>query len=951
MPDTDATRLPRQSDSIGGADGGSDSRAAFAARLSALFAAAGAPTVKSVIRAANTRIRPGCTPITAQRISDWRHWHRIPATFESILPVLEVLIGQTRARPPDPRLDPALLDMRRWHADWQSSRAVQEPRADTGRAPYRGLAAYRPEDADLFFGRAAAAAGLWELIDQAESAPGPGLVLVDRGEFLFARCAAEVADGFFNRLVELTAPEAEPRTTVVLACDSAYLTDLANHPALAPLSNPTLLLEPMSDAEMREAITRPAAATGLKIEDSLIEVLLRELSSFAPHSPIRLPMLSYVLATTWENRRGTTLTLDACRESGGVAGAVAKGCETLWSLMSDRDRAAARTVLVNLVFLGPTAAQRNRLSPEVLIREAEDPEATAAVIAWLTKVRIVVRHRDEIELVHDGLLTAWPRMAEWLAEERQFTAVRPRIEADAREWAAHGRPPRLLYRRTRLEDALTWLRRTDTSNRVAREFLSESTIRQRRRMLRKRLLQAGIAALVAIALVLALAVFTGRVTVTQERRGAWLGEIISESQRLQEIDPGLSVQLALAGYRMNEQSPTARSRLLAAQSLPVNVTSAVTHAGPVAGLALSPGRRLAASAGTDATVRLWDLSDTRSIGALGEPLSGHRDSVSAVAFDPAGETLVSGGEDGVVQVWDVRDPRAAVRAGSVDIGAPVTRLTYLGDGRTVVAATDDGGLSTLDTTVPQSIRKVDAIAAHSGSVRALALGPDTADLASGSEDGVVRLWTADGGRLTPSGAPLTVPGALTALALGSDHLLAAGTADGLLQVWDARDPQRPRLIASEHARRVPITGLAFSRRGQVLVAAGSDGALRFWDTHDHERVLPTGWHAQGSGGSAESVAALSDNELVTAGSDGTISTWTASMVHVPIVFDGALTDAGLDRDGRLLASGLRDGRVALWDVTDPQQGRRLGEFTAAPTDSGGIRLAVRPDGRHAGDRR
>ncbi|GAB4587379.1 hypothetical protein Ntsu_52110 [Nocardia sp. IFM 10818] len=581
MIDPGATRPPRQPDSTGGADpGGCDGRAAFAVRLSALFAAAGSPTVKSVIRAANTRIRPGCTPITAQRISDWRNGHRIPATFESVLPVLEVLIQQTRARPPDRRLDTALLDLPRWHAEWQSSRAAQEPRADTGRAPYRGLSAYRPEDADLFFGRGAALARLRDLVEAAESGPGPALVLllggrgvgkssllaaglqadpgprtavavvpgddldaaldaagpgprlllVDRGEFLFARCAAEVAEGFLARLVELSTPGAEPRTTVVLACDSAYLTDLANHPALEPLRNPSLLLEPMSEAEMREAITRAAAVTGLKIEDSLIEVLLRDLAEFDPHNPIRLPMLSYVLATTWENRRGNTLSLEAYRESGGVAGAVGKGCETLWSAMSDRDRVAARNVLVNLVFLGPTAAQRNRLSPETLILEAEDPEATAAVIAWLTKVRIVVRHRDDIELVHDGLLTAWPRMTEWLAEEREFAAVRPRIEADAREWARQGRPPRLLYRRTRLEDAIDWLHRTGTSNRLAREFLSESMIRQRRRTLRTRLFQAAIAALIAVVVLLAIAVLTGWVHVAHERGGTGTSEFIAAAE-------------------------------------------------------------------------------------------------------------------------------------------------------------------------------------------------------------------------------------------------------------------------------------------------------------------------------------------------------------------------------------------------------------------------------------
>lgn len=550
---------PRQSDSAGGVEAsGPDGRAAFAVRLSALFAAAGGPPVKSVIRAANTRLRPNSTPITAQRISDWRRGHRTPAAFESVLPVLEVLIREVRSRPPDSRIDSSLLDMRRWRADWQTARVSTETIACSDRAPYLGLRSYRPEHADLFFGRDAARKRLHDLVIAAESGPGPALVvllggrdagkssllsaglqadpgprvpvrvtprddledalaaappghrlvLVDQGERLFTQRSPDEADRFLSRLAELAAPQADPRTTVVFACDSAYLTDLTAHPAFAAaLRNPSMLVEPMTEQELREAITRPAAAVGLKVEESLVEVLVQDLAAFDPHSRLRLPMLSFVLAATWANRHGNTLTLDSYRESGGVKGAFARGCEMQWDRISERKRTAARHVLVALTFIGPTAAQRDRISPDVLIQESEDPEATASVIAWLTKVRVLVPHKGQVELVHDLMLTAWPRMTEWLAEEREFAAVRPRIEADAREWARQGRPPNLLYRRTRLRDASDWLRRTGTPNRLAREFLSESTARHRRRMLRLRLVQIAIAVLAALALILATALF------------------------------------------------------------------------------------------------------------------------------------------------------------------------------------------------------------------------------------------------------------------------------------------------------------------------------------------------------------------------------------------------------------------------------------------------------------
>lgn len=122
-------------------------RSGFGRRLTSLFAAAGAPPAKSVVRAANSIQESGRSPITEQRISDWRRGIRVPAKFVSIQPVLEVLITYARQRAVDGApIDRSLFDMDRWRRDWTDARSDSPARTQYPAVSPQRIAAHRKLD-------------------------------------------------------------------------------------------------------------------------------------------------------------------------------------------------------------------------------------------------------------------------------------------------------------------------------------------------------------------------------------------------------------------------------------------------------------------------------------------------------------------------------------------------------------------------------------------------------------------------------------------------------------------------------------------------------------------------------------------------------------------------------------------------------------------------------------
>ena len=119
-------------------------------------------------------------------------------------------------------------------------------------------------------------------------------------------------------------PAQEPAALVVIAVRGDFSDRCAAVPELVgALQDGHFVVGPMTESELRVAITGPAEAAGLQIDSALTDAILGDLRvAGADRSAGVLPLLSQAMALTWEQREEDRLTSHGYAQAGGVSHAV-----------------------------------------------------------------------------------------------------------------------------------------------------------------------------------------------------------------------------------------------------------------------------------------------------------------------------------------------------------------------------------------------------------------------------------------------------------------------------------------------------------------------------------------------------------------------------------------------------------------------------------------------------
>ncbi len=357
----------------------------------------------------------------------------------------------------------------------------------------------------------------------------------------------------------------------------------------------------------------------------------------------------------------------------------------------------------------------------------------------------------------------------------------------------------------------------------------------------------------------------------------------------------------------------------------------------------------------------------RFAGALGAVAHEMVESDPLLALALASESAARA--DSAAATYDARSSlvearRVLARGGPFLLGSPIAAGDALAialspDGRLLAVAERDGNIGLIDTRTRQPSGP--PLAGHQGGVRDLTFDTGGGRLISAGVDGTIRLWPIRDGR----GDPGRIIGETDDVVMGVqfnplDTIAVSANGDGSVQLWDLRlgGPMGPPLMRQTDEFNV----VDFSPDGQAIVASSHGGAIYGWTLSTREPLFepltqvhtshllkltfsPAGdrFATASTDGTSKlisfpggvelgrafddpakirTVAFTVDGDTLIGGAeDGALRLWNVQTgSESPVSARGhsrAVVDMALSRDGRLLATLGREQTLRLWRVQEP----------------------------------
>ncbi|NMF61720.1 nSTAND1 domain-containing NTPase [Brasilonema octagenarum] len=755
------------------------------------------------------------------------------------------------------------------------------------------------------------------------------ILVIDQFEELFTLCTDEAERvSFIEKLLSLI-----PHQKVVITMRADFWGECAPYRNLKDLMEARQkLIGPMDAAQLRKAMEMQAAKVGLRFEAGLSNLILDNVQG----EPGAMPLLQHALLEMWKHRHGRWLRTVEYEAIGGVNKAIAQTADDVYNSLSPAEQDQVKNIFIRLTRLDENALQgekrrdtRQRVWLDELVPAGGDLATTKRLVQRLAGegARLVVTsvdgstNREEVEIAHEALIRHWPRLLQWLDDNRINLQLRKNIRDAALDWEKQQKSEDYLTHDEggRLKEAQELAKNTSFLNKLETEYVTactEKSDRQEREKEARRRREIrtawGIAGGSLIALILTAGLGILSFHRKQQAEITQANVLVRSSSSLFDSHKELDalIQQIKAGKILKEHKVSEPLLVTTLQKAVYGVKERnrlTSHKDTVNKVVFSPNGETIATASSDKTVKLWNLQ-----GKELHTLIGHQGFVNDVVFSPDGETIATASFDKTVKLWNLQGKEQQTLTGH-KLG--VNSIVFSPDGKTLATASSDNTVklwnreSKQPGTLPHEasvtrgvFSKEPRTLPHEDQVTKVVFSPDHGKsivTVSSQKSKIVTFWnlTDNQSKIDLSGDEGTM---VNDVVFSSDgKTLAISGENNKVKLWNVEN------LESKEQQILPGKKVVFSRNGKTLATANDD-TVTLWNLEEKKPQTLLG---------TKVVFSADDKTLATTSSDNTVKLWNRKREQVGTLIghQDVVSSVVFSPDGKTIATASLDKTVKLWN--------------------------------------
>lgn len=293
-------------------------------------------------------------------------------------------------------------------------------------------------------------------------------------------------------------------------------------------------------------------------------------------------------------------------------------------------------------------------------------------------------------------------------------------------------------------------------------------------------------------------------------------------------------------------------------------------------------------------------------------LEGHKDGINSVDFSPDGQMIVSASRDKTIVLWSKDGRKLRTFIGH---DREVSSVSFSPDGRIIASASYDGKIKLWNINGQQ----LKTFSGNGGQISHISFSPDgNTIILSTLHDKIIEIWSINGRQLKSIEARLLQNwqgGSF--IKFSPDGNMTAAKMDGTIQRW-TRDGQELRTLGKSKINTIGTWDINFSPNGQIIATANLNGTIKLWNFKGQLlRTLASSTNTATNVSFNPRISFSPDGQTIAvAGPDGTIKLWNVNGQEIKTLKGHVenVTSLSFSPNGKNLISGSLDHTIKVWDL-------------------------------------